>query len=137
MIRHDFGETVPSSSIDNGPRKGGARFRPAWRFYLPTGSQHSALPYASDAPVDPRVTSGNLSYFAPDPATGIHVSAGRACAQSTQTGDPCNDFLGIRSARSSAYLDLDNGAVIGQVDIAQEEQEAFDRYLASLQLVVQ
>ena len=93
-------------------------------------------PYTSKVPEGARLTYGKLSYLEPDPATGIEVSGGLACAGSTRNSG-CHRFLGVRSASSSMYIDWESGAVIEPADIAPEEQEAFDRYLASVQVVAQ
>lgn len=99
----------------------------------PFDGRTAPWPYTGDPPDGPRLTLGKLSYLEPDPATGIQVLGGSECSASTQGGG-CHDFLDVRSARSSMYVDAEDGRVIEPAKIVTEEQEAFDRYLATVQV---
>lgn len=95
----------------------------------PLDAAAAPWPYAGEPPDGPRQTVGKLSYLEPDPATGIQVFGGGQC------NGECRTFIRVSSVRSSVYVDAGNGQVIGPAKIAPEEKEAFERYLASVQVI--
>lgn len=91
-------------------------------------------PYNGDPPSGSRMTIGYVSYFEPDPATGIQVLGGMGCSASTQGGG-CHEFLDVRSARSSLSINAETGEVVEQTKkISAADEGAFERFLAEIQV---
>jgi len=92
-------------------------------------------PYNGERGERPRVILGNVSYLEPDPASGIQVVPGGACGDSTSPGGGgCRGFLGVGSTRSRLGIDAGTGEVFRR-DIAPEDEAAFQRFLAEVQLI--
>lgn len=87
-------------------------------------------PYTGEPPSSPRSTWGKISFLQPDPAAG--VKAGRA------HGDPGGDFVTVQSARSTMGINADTGEALWELaTIDPIDKEAFERYVASVELVGQ
>ncbi len=99
----------------------------------PFNAAAAPWPYNGDPPVGPLLTLGHLSYLQPDPSSGMQAQTGGTCGTSTGASG-CRDFLAIGSEHSRLYLDAETGQVIEGAKIAPEDKQAFDRYLASVEV---
>jgi len=91
-------------------------------------------PYNGDPPVLPPKTLGKIRYLEPDPASGIQVLSSFSCPQVMEGGHGgCSDFLNVHSARSEMWIDAETGEPWSLM-VAEEDRDAFERYLASIQI---
>jgi len=92
-------------------------------------------PYNGTAPDGARQSIGYVSLIEPNPSTGIQVLAGKACGVSTQGDGRCRDFLEVKSAQSTLYIDATTGEVIEESKkMTPEDEGAFQRLLATVEI---
>jgi len=109
----------------------------------PLDEKSAPWPYSHEKPAREHVVVGNLRYIEPDRASGIRVFGGTPCGSGGSSNDsglglngvPCPDFIVITSAYSSVALDSKTGAIRGIPEIAEQDRHAFDRYLASIEML--
>ena len=94
----------------------------------PIDRSRAPWPYTGDPPATMPISLGKVRYVEPDPASGIQVLIGGECANG------CRDAVAVRSAHSTMDIDVETGEMWPSSNIAPGEREAFERYLASVQI---
>jgi len=85
-------------------------------------------PYTGPSPNGPRRTLGKISFLRPDPASGVQWTF--------EIDDPGGMFLLLQTARSEVAIDAETGAVSQETArIHADDKVAFDRYIATIQIV--
>jgi len=100
----------------------------------PLDRSTAAWPYSGEPPKVPRERFVNITYIAPDPASGLQVSL--------QVGDRVADGsppepsygLGLQNGRSILSINAYTGETFPETtSILPEDKEAFDRFLSTVQ----
>ena len=93
--------------------------------------QSAPWPYNSGPPDVPRERLGNLTFIRPDPASGILV-------EGVLDETPQGPVLGLQffNQHSAVSMNTETGAIYPETTLVlPEDQQAFDRYLATIELV--
>ena len=80
-------------------------------------------PYAADAPPGPRETWGSLTYYRPDPASGVEVYAMSGYGL---------EFLRVSNGQSNLFINAEGAVLDHDTVILPQDREAFDRLLSTV-----